>query len=771
MALKFNFKDFDYKAFFLKNGEWIGLGIALIVALPLLGMGLMKVATSPSPVTVSNDIKTLASNADKLINDSVPTEDIKQPTEKFAPEVFTVLNFEPINPEKYDLDMPFIVMNALEDTKRRQPEILTPGEFHADYIRGGVKGWYIINDSATGRLQMFVLHDKEQSPTPSQLKRMERLKKYYAKLGIQMPAAGGGGGGGMGGKGGGGMGGKGAGGPMGGMGGMGGPMGGMGGMGGMMGMAGGMMGMGGGMMGGMGGGGKGSGGGMLGAAGQRKLVRELKLVDADKIDKDPQATLAEFVYPVRMVQITGTFPFRDQLERFRQALRKKSIDEMLSANSSEAPVWEFKGFEIERQVRTLDGTRVIRSWEPYSKVIASGFEQYVRRVPEAESFPAESPLRRFEGIVNKGLVMPRLPLVPPEEIRYPDTEMKIEGIKETISAMEKLGKQNVKLPESMLVRRIKGGDGNEFDPYDPEGQLHFSDEPKKDKEPEKPATSTDKKKEESEMELQNFPEKALIQITDVTVVPGHTYEYRLKVRMANPNYKQTKSVAYKSLAKEAIIVADNWTTVPPVKVPYDTSWYVTNDKPQADHVAVEIHEWVPSIKTDPADKGELTRAAVASWVIKEKETANLGEYVGKQEKVEVPIWKTEDEAFQLAVNLKTREKKLPVDFTVQAGTGEPDLLVDFDGGKGARYKVGAETIAEDSSLDLLVLSADGKLRLRDAKEDIDNAERKQRYDDWKKFIQETRLPKERRTATSQPGNQNQGLFDQNRLPRGGGGDQ
>src|SRR5262249_52840401 len=36
---------------------------------------------------------------------------------------------------------------------------------------------------------------------------------------------------------------------------------------------------------------------------------------------------------------------------------------------------------------------------------------------------------------------------------------------------------------------------------------------------------------------EQIPERCLVRVVDVRVEPGRTYEYRLKVRMANPNYK------------------------------------------------------------------------------------------------------------------------------------------------------------------------------------------------------------------------------------------
>src|SRR5208337_3871742 len=49
MKLKINFKDFDFKQFMLRYGEWVGLGVAGIIALPVLFSGLTKAVGSGSP--------------------------------------------------------------------------------------------------------------------------------------------------------------------------------------------------------------------------------------------------------------------------------------------------------------------------------------------------------------------------------------------------------------------------------------------------------------------------------------------------------------------------------------------------------------------------------------------------------------------------------------------------------------------------------------------------------------------------------------------------
>jgi hypothetical protein len=46
-----------------------------------------------------------------------------------------------------------------------------------------------------------------------------------------------------------------------------------------------------------------------------------------------------------------------------------------------------------------------------------------------------------------------------------------------------------------------------------------------------------------------IPDYCLLRVIDVTVQPGKVYQYRLRVRMANPNYGR-KDVAAPELARD-----------------------------------------------------------------------------------------------------------------------------------------------------------------------------------------------------------------------------
>src|SRR5262249_3772368 len=81
-------------------------------------------------------------------------------------------------------------------------------------------------------------------------------------------------------------------------------------------------------------------------------------------------------------------------------------------------------------------------------------------------------------------------------------------------------------------------------------------------------------------------------------------------------------------------------------------------------------------------------------------------------------------------------KGIPVDFS----TNPRALLVDFEGGKGQLMnfrrpgdKIDSKVL-DDSSVELLVMTEDGRLLVRNSKVDNDNKERGDRSREWKDLI-------------------------------------
>src|SRR5262249_54288030 len=143
-----------------------------------------------------------------------------------------------------------------------------------------------------------------------------------------------------------------------------------------------------------------------------------------------------------------------------------------------------------------------------------------------------------------------------------------------------------------------------------------------------PEVSQDKVKDgESKLEEiddLNIPEYALFRFIDPTIEPGYSYQYRIKVRMTNPNYGK-HNLAFPALGRDKEIAAADWTQTRQVAVPRDSEWYVVDDRPDKDKLVVQIHHWVDIVQPDPDDVNQTT--GVGDWSIWERALGYRGEYV------------------------------------------------------------------------------------------------------------------------------------------------
>src|SRR5262249_13808366 len=157
-----------------------------------------------------------------------------------------------------------------------------------------------------------------------------------------------------------------------------------------------------------------------------------------------------------------------------------------------------------------------------------------------------------------------------------------------------------KQPLSDLSRKLQKKGVDLWDPFNP--LLPEEEEEANKPAAEKPPSDTSEKKPEkkdtdAEAEML-LPDTALVRFIDVTVEPGIVDQYRIKVKMANPNYHQN-NLAYQSLRDLKEIEASEWTPVPPVFVPYDVSYFAMDEKPDRERTIMEIHRWVDRLLKDP----------------------------------------------------------------------------------------------------------------------------------------------------------------------------
>ena len=157
-----------------------------------------------------------------------------------------------------------------------------------------------------------------------------------------------------------------------------------------------------------------------------------------------------------------------------------------------------------------------------------------------------------------------------------------------------------------------------------------------------------------------LPEYVLVRLIDVTIEPGKTYGYRMRIKAANPNFQKINEVVYKGIADKAELVSPPVEVTEPLIVPPDLNYYAVDQKElekieqkdpktksnkprfrtapdlttDKERVAVQIHRWVDyAYPTGPKNP-----APVGDWLVAERVLAHRGEYLRRRLLTEVPIW-------------------------------------------------------------------------------------------------------------------------------------
>ncbi|OWK36159.1 hypothetical protein [Fimbriiglobus ruber] len=608
----------------------------------------------------------------------------------------------------------------------------------------------------------------------------------------------------MGGPGGGMMGGPGGGmmgGPGGGM--MGGPGGGMG-MGpggGMMGGPGGGMGMGPGGMGGNPFGGPGGGGQFAAAQRDDKTVKYVSIEELANPNPKEAYTLAETVYPLRAVLVHALFPLKEQIEEIQRALRARSPEEAVylsQYNGMSGPV--FAGFDVERRVISAGVDPESVPWVDYDHEA-----EYFKKI--GTRAVAEEPVSGYEQFFlrprDQRMAAP-LPSLAEKLGTYPPVLMKSVG--EAITKLKELNKQPV--PPSEWQKRFQGspGDNNPYQqlgfqntgtagpggmgmpggPGGPGGPVGFPGGPGRPGMPGGPGgpgmpggpggpgmpgghASGDPMNPNGMAQAQ-MPEAetTLLRFMDLEVTPGLSYQYRIRVKMRNPNFGLKDKVSRPADANIDILYGP-WRAIPQIMtIPtetylfaYDPEEYIKNVKILLDghgketsikkymdldevqngkRAVIQVQTWMPQVRLEGSRSGE----PVGTWVVAEMPVAP-GEYVGKRQLVELPLWSAG------AANYIVRElaggsrfpnikdaKHQPKGWAINFRTNS--VLVDFDGGK-VKTQVGDRNILDDAESEVLIIRPDGKLIVRRTADDRPDEARTARdtvWIDWLKRAKETK---------------------------------
>ncbi len=490
------------------------------------------------------------------------------------------------------------------------------------------------------------------------------------------------------------------------------------------------------------------------------------------LEKHTDKVPAEQVQSRHVAVIAGSFPFRKQIEEFRSKLGLRLNNEVLNENNptdlgpdkNPMPAFRFLGVNVQRRELDGDGKPITE----FANIDLSDYSDFVyltgkRLEPEDPAFAPVS----WPGLVMKKLLQFRMektspeasgggasggggkapgmggpggtpggggggaatppPVGDPEKDRYPKPEKELKLLGKTLKELEGKSPASVASPPERFRR-------DSLDPFAEDLGSSKGDSGKND------AGAGDAKTEATEL-----PEYCLVRVLDITVQPGKTYEYRMQVKMGNPNYGR-RDVANPSYAQDAVITSD-WFQVPtPMSVDPDLYYYAVEQKDlDADEkvhfrpnnsyayynkdkaVILQAHKFLaeaPLKGSNPIRVGE--------WVIAERLKIERGEYVGRSANVEVPFWKYTLEDFTLAYDASTRTKlndtpKVEVQFGYNSlNANQPEaVLVDFENGSHSYERVAerindevkTRKVSDHSATEVLIINPDGRLALIEGAED------------------------------------------------------
>lgn len=540
-----------------------------------------------------------------------------------------------------------------------------------------------------------------------------------------------------------------------------------------------------------------------------------------------------YLRPTRMAVVVAAFPFKEQLELVRQALRLEQVSDVLG-NAEYAP--RFTGLVVKRYELTPKG--------PENPVDLFRYDAKADKTEVPE--PLDEVFRQavFEGeftakygtYFKKGLATPLPQLA---YGNYP--KLKIEGVKAeegNVAAAKDGAKDGAKEMSKMFMPKLPGGKGSMpglpgvtgpkgpmgpmgeeggqeaaepagtptdiafkeltdttlverfrgkyevFDPLGqgagdttqgtptpgmmPKGKMPFQMPPGFKGPAMPPGGNAPGQGAEGADSAALDPEtdRLLVRFFDIDLEPGKTYAWLVQVRMANPNHGKKTEVAHQKLADQKELVSPpQWTM--PVTITPEYFYYAVDQRsleskvprggndgvvggtrvmdPKPDETPVQIHLWME--RAEDPDRG--MKFTLADWVIGERLFTRRGEFIGRPRfMAEVLVWneyKGEQGAFEIGsvspagkgVARKAGATGVPVN--LQVGS-PPPLLVDFDGGKRPQTAGRPEDV---SAAELLILTPEGRLEVRDSRTDTDPAtrvgrERTARLRHWADRLKEVR---------------------------------
>ncbi|MEZ6141254.1 MAG: hypothetical protein R3B84_11850 [Zavarzinella sp.] len=520
-------------------------------------------------------------------------------------------------------------------------------------------------------------------------------------------------------------------------------------------------------------------------SGQRYGVEYVEVKSADDLKQILSTSkLAVTIKPQRMAILQASFPYAEQLREFAKHLRYAKPEDLYT-RPYDMPV--FAGIDLER--RTKRGTQVVSDWTNIDYKENSRFLRF-------GIAPAALENDYYYVVIQPSLTTPSLP----QQVSGTYPKCQLSTIADAIKKQQEQYNRTRKPtdngpPESWFkdssedpsFGNLGGGiPSDAFNYGQGEGSFQLPSSPMG------PGVGMPGGQEGSgsgvTMTNVTPPSHLYIRVFDNTIEEGYKYEYRMRVRLKNPNFgrKDDVSITSHALMKE-LPPADWFELKDVISVPQSSYMYVMNEKtsnplplsaeekkePQKvtdlkeGQALLQFHRWYDHIKLN---SGTLTEP-VGDWVIGEL-VAERGKYVYGKSFTPLPLWSSIYTTFELRPPpegatrpVRKKDEKDPERRGVFFEPVAPRriLAVDISGGKVSQYlkPVGSgfsKTMTDTSASEVLLL-IDGQLVLQTAAVDAADDVRKEREKAWHDWVNQVNIATQKLNQSADPMGGKPGIFD------------
>ncbi|HYT92318.1 MAG TPA: hypothetical protein VEL76_26630 [Gemmataceae bacterium] len=491
---------------------------------------------------------------------------------------------------------------------------------------------------------------------------------------------------------------------------------------------------------------------------------------------------AEVIRPHRLVVVTATFPYRQQLDAFRKALGVATVGELFDRPDTTP---RFVGLNVWRREVQPDGSRKppesLYRVEPETDrvTVHPAIEKLLR-----ESAYDDEQAEGIAGLTFPGLATPLPALIsgtyPPLDLTGLDSQAGAPGVKGTGAASPpklRPGSPGMGANARLMLVPLKQfpqefqdrleGKSRVFDLHGlPQEGLRGERPPPIEVGPGGIVPGGKLPSDPRATGREGVPAKCLVRFFDADAQPGRVYEYSIQVCLANPNHGKRDEVRTEEEARPRHLLSPAVLT-PPVAIGSDYLCYafdqhalasksknlyspnnrgVDTSPVTADLAPVQIHRWAGTFRAT----GHHGNHILGDWIIAERLLVPRGELLTRSSfQTQVPEWSQARGRFEFASTVpgqpRLPTKALPnpnILLDLNSERAAP-VLVDFRGGKREEYRTPLGPLRDEGALELLVLSPDGKLDVRSNRADSAEAraeagERQERYEAWRSRLQAIR---------------------------------